>query len=808
VRRILLVAVLGALLAIAIAVPAQALTGKAAMPPSPVLLVKALKARGIIPATATRREQRDILRAYLQEKLGTKPEDRSFGQRAYDGITLGGRTSWGRAVALDPSITVDNALVILVQFNPDDYVPTSGPFAGETFSGGPLHGQIPPPVRGDNWTFWPGPGNKGFGTSHYQKMLFGDSYPIYDKKGKLRGTSRQTMQSFYLEMSKDTYKVTGKIHDWVTVPYPESWYGRDGAGIDDYSGSVWRVVEDAVDALKAADPTFDWGRYDQKNPYGISGPDPDVPDGYVDHLILVHAGVDESAGGGAQGDDAIWAHSDWVDATTGQGPQGAGGYQVDAATSAARPDGIWVGPYTINPEDGGIGVFCHEFGHDLGLPDEYDTTYVGNSPSAEWTLMAGGSWLGKKWGLETRPAPLNAWDKYALGFITPKVVKRGASVTRKLQPAATGAAGSVAVKVNLPDASHYTELSGATDSHNPEFWSGMGNDLDNQWVVWNDAPAPGAVREFVVPAGGGNLTFDSWYEIEDGYDYGFVEVSKDAGATWTAIAGNHTVDAGSGNPGLNGASGGGVAGQSDPVWEAESYSLAAYAGARIQLRFRYFTDGGLAFRGWEVTGVTVADSPANVSFTGADTGYLDPDTAWQQVAGGYTATSERYYIAEYRDWSGFDGALANVYNTATRNTVEFYPYSPGLHLIYRDTFWENNDVGMHYGEGGWMVVDAHPIPDIQALDIPWNTDIQVRDAAFGTKSTPGMWLTPWVGTPEKLWLPGRRAQPTFDDSQIWWFPWAPDAGVKIEELGVRMTVKSMDRSGLVLRVRGAARQTY
>ena len=96
--------------------------------------------------------------------------------------------------------------------------------------------------------------------------------------------------------------------------------------------------------------------------------------------------------------------------------------------------------------------------------------------------------------------------------------------------------------------------------------------------------------QFAVPGAGGDLTFNAWYEMESGYDYGFVEASADGGTTWTALAGDHTVDAGSGNPGLNGASGGGVAGQGDPAWEAETYSLDAYSGDRIQLRFRYLTD--------------------------------------------------------------------------------------------------------------------------------------------------------------------------------------------------------------------------
>ena len=70
-----------------------------------------------------------------------------------------------------------------------------------------------------------------------------------------------------------------------------------------------------------------------------------------------------------------------VPGTEGQGPQG---------------NGIWAYNYTINPEDGDVGVFCHEFGHDLGLPDEYDySSATGDATRGFWTIMAGGSWLGR-----------------------------------------------------------------------------------------------------------------------------------------------------------------------------------------------------------------------------------------------------------------------------------------------------------------------------------------------------------------------------------------------------------------------------
>ena len=55
----------------------------------------------------------------------------------------------------------------------------------------------------------------------------------------------------------------------------------------------------------------------------------------------------------------------------------------------------WVGDYTVEPENGGVGVFAHEFGHDLGIPDEYDTS--GNTGGAEnstgfWTTWSSGSY--------------------------------------------------------------------------------------------------------------------------------------------------------------------------------------------------------------------------------------------------------------------------------------------------------------------------------------------------------------------------------------------------------------------------------
>ena len=87
------------------------------------------------------------------------------------------------------------------------------------------------------------------------------------------------------------------------------------------------------------------------------------------------------------GSDAIWSHR-WYANLQDKGPGGLPGVNVgsnaglvESSQVPNNPTGVWVGDYTVQPEDGGLGVFAHEFGHDLGLPDLYDTS--GNTGGAE-----------------------------------------------------------------------------------------------------------------------------------------------------------------------------------------------------------------------------------------------------------------------------------------------------------------------------------------------------------------------------------------------------------------------------------------
>jgi len=124
-------------------------------------------------------------------------------------------------------------------------------------------------------------------------------------------------------------------------------------------------------------------------------------------------------------------------------------------------------------------------------------------------------------------------------------------------------------------------------------YSGTGDEVDN-WAIFETT-------------GGGMLSFDTTWDLEDYWDYAFVQVSTDGGHTWTSLADNEgyaTLDydpdaypkAIENLPGLTGY-------MPDPV--TLTYDLAAYAGQDIMVAFRMITDWGTHYEGWYVDNVSV-----------------------------------------------------------------------------------------------------------------------------------------------------------------------------------------------------------
>ena len=161
----------------------------------------------------------------------------------------------------------------------------------------------------------------------------------------------------------------------------------------------------------------------------------------------MHAGEDESAGAPSW---AIWAHR-WAVNQAGTYKAGPEGYGKFGGIEIGDT-GFWIRDYTTEPENGGLGVFAHEYAHDLGLPDLYDTA-GGENGTGFWTLMSSGSWLGHGDGHHRHHAR-TTWAPGRSCSSAGSTTRRRRPATRsthKLGPSYHATKKAQAVVVELPD---------------------------------------------------------------------------------------------------------------------------------------------------------------------------------------------------------------------------------------------------------------------------------------------------------------------------------------------------------------------
>src|SRR3954454_13769182 len=334
------------------------------------------------------------------------------------------------------------------------------------------HGQIAQPDRSvDNSTYWTADETP----QHYADMLFAPGGGSYGSP---------SMHDFYLDLSSGRFSWAGQVSNWVTVNNTEADFGAnskaDGDGSDNANGPVYRVVDATLKAIAANNYAgIDLAKADQVDRYDCDGDGVyNEPDGYIDHFAIVHAGQGEDAGGGAQGGDAIWSHRWYANQNTTDGPASCklGGYRLPGTN-------LWAGDYTIEAENGGVGVFAHEFGHDLGLPDLYDRVSANDNGTGFWTLMSSGSWASdSKTSIGDEPVHMGAWEKLALGWIDTDLATTSSDqdATFDLGPAEAATRNRYqALRVNLPPVTK-TQAAFPVDGADANyFYSNKGNDLDN-----------------------------------------------------------------------------------------------------------------------------------------------------------------------------------------------------------------------------------------------------------------------------------------------------------------------------------------
>ena len=685
--------------------------------------------------------------------------------------------------------TTDRVFVVLAEFGnqrdpnyPDQ--DTNPGIAGPVRFDGPLHNQIPQPDRSqDNSTNWMADYNQ----SHFQNLYFA--------KG---GGSVESLATYYRKQSSGRYSVSGTVTDWVKVPYNEARYGRSNGYpcTGNICTNSWFLVHDGINAwvadqqargraladITAELSTFDqWDRYDYDHDGNFN-----EPDGYLDHFQIVHAGGDQADGDPIQGEDAIWSHRSYAfqnqKGLTGPANNLLGGTEITGT-------GLWVGDYTMQPENGGRSVFFHEYGHDLGLPDEYDTATGGGSPMEWWSLMAQ-SRAGAQGdeSIGNHAADLGAWDKLQLGWLDYTAATAGDKKSFKLGPAEyNNSAGPQALVVTLPQKAVATDY-GAPYDGSHQWWSGQGDDLTATMS-----------RQVTLPADPATLSFQARWNIEDcgtdPCDYAYVEV--DDGSGFRPIQGSITKPAeGNGIDGLQW------------TWTPATFDLSAYAGKTVGLRVRYATDP--AAQGTDPTKPAGIFLDAISLTAGGSTLFTDdaenPPNGWtlngfSSIEATTTAHYDQYYIAAWRTYVSYDKYLRRgPYNFGFPNTrpkwVEHFAYQRGLVISYWNTQYTNNDVSVHPGEGQILTVDSHPETLYRVDGLPWRARVQLYDAPFSRYHVDAMTLhVNDVASP----IAGRDGNPLFDDTKNYFDPVELDHGVKVADAGVRIRVLSQD--GTTARVR-------
>ncbi len=557
--------------------------------------------------------------------------------------------------------------------------------------------------------------------SHYNDLVF--------SKPDLDGEIKSAYQ-YYHQESGGTMKLTGDVFGWVRAENSAASYGENDPDNDDSDKDVPALVLEAVTKV-VAEHSVDLSDYDLDN------------DGIIDHVMIFHSSVGEEAGGGELGEDAIWSHRYFV---------------FDEQNMPVNIPGseIKLFGYTINPVDARLGVVAHEFGHDLGVPDEYDIgrgTY--GSPVGNWSIMASGSWVDSG----SHPSGFSPYAKdyfqsrYGGNWINQQEIDFSIldSESVNLVTATNHAADEInQVKVNLPAPQL---MFGAPYAGDFQFYSSRGHNLTSTLSF-----------DVTLPAGSSALAMKARWDIETDWDYIQISVND------TVISGNHTKE---NNPigersdvhnYISGASRAITTAEGELGWVDLIFDLSTYENQSVSIKISYITDTYEAGYGFVADEINVTNSGTLVFEQGAES------SDKVHLAGGFsriTTTRDgepHHYYVQLRNHTKTDTYLADI------------DYDPGVLVWYANTRVDDNRVNDHPGEVFIGVVDADQHA-IKSGSLAAGTGRQLRDAAFSlydqTAASGDTYLT---------------ANSKFNDKYDYSSSFQPESGVKLPLLGLTMEV--------------------
>ena len=205
-----------------------------------------------------------------------------------------------------------------------------------------------------------------------------------------------SVKDYYEDASLGQYLPQFDVYGPYTLPNTRAYYGAN-----DYWGDDVRAPEMIADACALADQDIDFSQYDANN------------DGNIDQVLVFYAGHNEAEYGP---EESIWPHR-WVVYPS---------VNYDGSYEDITFDGKTVADYAcfseLKGDTGtdmcGIGTFCHEFGHILGLPDMYATDYSTHHTLGSWDLMDYGPYNNEG----RTPPTMSAYERFYLGWLTPALL--------------------------------------------------------------------------------------------------------------------------------------------------------------------------------------------------------------------------------------------------------------------------------------------------------------------------------------------------------------------------------------------------
>lgn len=249
--------------------------------------------------------------------------------------------------------------------------------------------------------------DKKFSKSDEQIVKFYDN--VLNKEGFNEYGAAGSVHDYFKDMSRGVFDLTFDIIGPVKVSKSATYYG----GPSVIMGGTDHIGEFITEAVKNADAAYniDWSKYDWDG------------DGEVEQVFVLYAGYGQATGGPT---GTIWPNAWTLDEATANN-DGNGGFSLD---------GVFINQYACSNElyqssgstPMGLGVFCHEFSHCMGLPDMYDTNYSNTPTMGDWDLLASGSYNGPN-GIGWCPAGWTSYERVYAGWLDIEELKAGDIIT-------------------------------------------------------------------------------------------------------------------------------------------------------------------------------------------------------------------------------------------------------------------------------------------------------------------------------------------------------------------------------------------